>query len=149
MEEVIDGILLKYAPNNKENLLLILQEIQKEVGHLSGESLSVVSKHLNLPLNRIYGVATFYDQFHFQKRGTFHIKVCEGTACYLDQSALLLSHIEKHLKIAAGQTTRDGKFSIELVSCLGACGKGPAISINGKLYSQLTKESITGILSSL
>ena len=149
MEEVIDGILGKYAPNNKENLLLILQEIQKEVGHLSGESLSVVSKHLNLPLNRIYGVATFYDQFHFQKRGTFHIKVCEGTACYLDQSALLRSNIEKHLKITAGQTTRDGKFSIELVSCLGACGKGPAISINGNLYAQLTKESITRILSSL
>ena len=149
MEEVIDGILGKYPLNNKENLILILQEVQKEIGHLSSDSLLYVSKHLNLPLNRIYGVATFYDQFHFQKRGLFHIRVCEGTACHIYRSASLLNQIEKLLKIKAGQTTRDGKFSIELVSCLGACAKSPVMNINGNLYSEITKENLTKTLSSL
>lgn len=149
MEKVIAGILEKYPVNTRENLIRILQEIQHEVGHLTNDSLQFVSRHLNLPLNRIYGVATFYDQFHFINKGKFQIKICEGTACHIDQSSTILEQIEKYLKIKAGQTTRDGKFSIELVSCLGACSQSPVISINGKLYSGLTKESLIKILTSL
>jgi NADH-quinone oxidoreductase E subunit len=148
MEDVIDGILVKYPLNSKENLIPILQEIQKEQGYLSGDSLLFVSKHLNVPINQIFGVATFYDQFHFQKKGSFHIQVCEGTTCHVNQSSALLSEIEKTLKIKAGQTTRDGKFSIEVVSCLGACSQSPVMCINGNYYSQLSKDSLTKILTS-
>ena len=149
MEDVIDAILLRYPLNKKENLILILQELQKELGYLSNESLAFVSKHLKVPMNQIYGVATFYDQFKFQKHGEFHIRVCEGTACHIEQSSALLRQVEKILNIKAGQTRRDGKFSIEVVSCLGACSKSPVMSVNGNFYSQLNKENLQKILTSL
>ena len=149
MKDVIDGILVKFPLNNKENLITILQEIQKELGYLPGDSFPFVSKHLSVPINQIFGVATFYDQFHFWKKGNFHLKVCQGTSCHVNLSSGLLTEVEKNLKIKAGQTSRDGKFSLEVVPCLGACSKSPVMSINGKYYSQLTKENLHKILTSL
>jgi NADH-quinone oxidoreductase E subunit len=149
MEKVICRVLSKYPVNARENLLPILQEIQKACGHLSDQSLEMVGKHLNLPSNKLYGVATFYDEFRFVKQGEKHIKVCQGTSCHVEQSAAILSRIESVLKIKTGQTRKDGKFSIELVSCLGACSKAPVISINGSYYSGLTTEKLDKLLASL
>jgi NADH:ubiquinone oxidoreductase subunit E len=142
-------VLLKYPVNNRVSLLPILQEIQREYGHLSEKMLEMVGKHLNIPLNKIYGVATFYDEFRFVKQGETHIKVCQGTSCHVDQSAAILSRIESILKVRAGQTRKDGKFSIEQVSCLGSCSKSPVISINGNYFSGLTSEKLDKLLSSL
>jgi NADH-quinone oxidoreductase subunit E len=147
MEHGIEDILIRYPVNKKENLIPMLQEIQRVKGYLPGDCLSAVSEHLGIPLNKIYGVATFFDQFHFQKRGLNHILICEGTACHLNQSFALLREVEQVLKITAGQTTRDGKFSLEKVACLGTCANSPALSINGTFYAGLTKEKLQRILA--
>jgi NADH-quinone oxidoreductase E subunit len=149
MDELINSILLKYSRNTRENLIPVMQEIQNRAGHLNGEYLLQVSKYLGIPLNQIYGVATFYNQFHFQKRGTFFIQVCRGTNCYIDHSSSLLDLLEKRLKIKAGQTTRDGRFTLETVSCFGTCSKSPVVCINGDYHSQVTEEQVEKLLSLL
>jgi NADH-quinone oxidoreductase E subunit len=146
MEEHIEIILRKYPQGKKEFLIPLLQEIQHETGHLSDQSIGEVSKYTNIPLNKIYGVASFYDQFRFVKKGRYHIQVCKGTACHVYRSTMLLTEVEKILQLKAGQTTRDGSFSLEIVSCLGACANAPVIAINGNAHGNLTLEELQKIL---
>jgi NADH-quinone oxidoreductase subunit E len=147
MEEAIERILRKYSSGKRENLLPLLQEIQHEEGHLSDYSIQEVSRYMNIPLNKIYGVATFYDQFRFGKKGQFHIQICHGTTCHIYRSMRFQSEIEKILQVKAGHTTKDGKFSLEVVNCLGACSKAPVMLINGKAHNNLTIEQLQKILS--
>ena len=142
MEELIEKIIQKYPFGRKDSLIPILQEIQREAGHLSDTSIQAVGKYMNIPLNKIYGIATFYDQFSFEKKGRYHIQICQGTGCHLKRSSLFLSEIEKTLQVKAGQTTKDGKISLEVVNCLGACCNGPVVSINGTFHGNLTIERL-------
>ena len=105
-----------------------------------------VGKHLNIPTSKIYGVATFYNQFRFEPKGKYHIQVCRGTACHVLGSATVLQQLEKVTRIKADQTTRDGLFSIEVVACIGACGLAPVICINGEFFAKVTDESIKKIV---
>ncbi|RLD42417.1 MAG: NADH-quinone oxidoreductase subunit NuoE [Bacteroidetes bacterium] len=141
-----EEIFKKYNHPCADDLIPILQDIQKENGFLSEVSVKEVSKFLKLPSSRIYGVATFYNQFRFTPVGKYHISVCRGTACHVLGSATVLQEIERILKIKAGNTSRDGLFSIEVVACIGACGLAPVISINGEFYAQVTSESIKTII---
>ena len=149
MEESIEGILHKYQAGKKESLIPLLQDIQRETGFLTDSTLNEVSSYMGIPLNKIYGVATFYDQFRFVKKGRYHIQICRGTACHFYRSSVLQAAIEKTLQVRAGQTTKDGKFSLEVVNCLGACSNTPVMTINGKPYGDVTPDRLQKILSGI
>jgi NADH-quinone oxidoreductase E subunit len=146
MKKDTDSILLEYQGATRDALIPILQEVQEHQGFLSEDALVKVGKHLNLPTSKIYGVATFYNQFRFEPKGEYHIQVCRGTACHVLGSATVLDEIQKALKTKAGQTTRDGKFSIEVVACIGACGLAPVICVNGEFHAKVTAESLQQII---
>jgi len=145
----LQDILDKYSEKSRDQLIPILQDIQEYVGYLSEESIVKVGKHLGIPVSKIYGVATFYNQFRFQAVGKYHIQVCRGTACHVLGSLTVLEELQHILKIKQGTTSRDGLFSIEVVACIGACGLAPVISINGEFYAKVTRESIKEIIQSI
>lgn len=144
--EAIKDIFIKYPEAGRDNLIPILQDIQNVEGFLSKESIVEVGSYLNMPSSKIFGVATFYNQFRFQPNGKYHIQVCRGTACHVLGSVTVLQEMEKQLKVKAGETTRDGLFSIEVVACIGACGLAPVISVNGEFYAKVNANSLAGII---
>lgn len=146
MNTNVAEILKDYNGAQRDSLIPILQKIQDHEGFLSANSVVEVGEHLKIPTSKIYGVATFYNQFRFEPKGKFHIQVCRGTACHVLGSATVLDQLEKTLKIKADQTTRDGLFSLEVVACIGACGLAPVICINGEFFAKVTEESIKTII---
>ena len=142
----ISAILKRYPKAGRDSLIPILQEVQEDQGYLSRESVLSIGEHLSLPASKIFGVATFYNQFRFQPQGKFHIQVCRGTACHVKGSAAILNRVQRELKIKPDETTQDGLFSLEVVACIGACGLSPVISVNGEFYAKLTGDDIPGIL---
>ena len=99
-----------------------------------------------LPASKVYGVATFYNQFRFTPKGKYHIMLCRGTACHVKGSLKLLDAVTRTLKLQPGQTTRDGLFSLEVVACMGACGLAPAVSLNGEVYAKVTPKKMGKII---
>ena len=148
MNTRIDEYLKEHPKNKQESLIPILQGIQEIEGFLSEEAFIKVGQHLSIPTSKIFGVATFYNQFRMEPVGKYHIQVCRGTACHVLGSATVLEELEKKLKIKAGQTSRDRLFSIEVVACIGGCGLAPVISINGKFYAKVTNKSINDSIDS-
>ena len=146
MEKSVETILKDFPEAGRDSLIPILQKIQDEEGFLSKNSVIKVGNHLNIPSSKIFGVATFYNQFRFEPVGKYHIQVCRGTACHVLGSATVLEEIENTLKVKAGKTTKDGLFSIEVVSCIGACGLAPVISVNGEFHAKVTAKSIQTIV---
>lgn len=146
MTNAVNQILTDYANCGSDSLIPILQKIQDEEGFLSRQAVIEVGKTLDIPASKIYGVATFYNQFRFEALGKYHIQVCRGTACHVLGSATVLQELEKMLKIKAGQTTRDGLFSMEVVACIGACGLAPVICVNGEFHAKVTKDELQGII---
>jgi len=146
---IADGVrkILGCHPGaDRDSLIPILQEIQEQQGFLSREAVVEVGKHLQLPTSKIYGVATFYNQFRFNPQGRFHIQVCRGTACHVKGSAAVLDALKRELKIDSGETTRDGQFSLEVVACIGACGLAPVINIDGNFHANLTSQAVPKVL---
>ncbi len=131
----------------REQLIPILQEVQEKEGYLSRQSIVKISKQLNLPESKVYGVASFYNQFRFQPGGKYEIQICRGTACHVQGSLKILEILEGELCIKHGETTREGLFSLEVVACIGACGLAPVISINGEFFAKVTAEKIKNILN--
>lgn len=146
MEKNVKNIISKHPGAGRESLIPVLQEIQEKEGFLSEDSIIEVGKELNLPSSKIYGVATFYNQFRFQPVGKYHIQLCRGTACHVLGSESVMEELSKELNIKAGETTTDGLFSMEVVACIGACGLAPVISINGNFHAKVTKESVKEII---
>lgn len=146
MQRAVENILERYPNAKRENLIPILQEIQEKQGYLSEGAIVKVGQRLKLPASKIFGVATFYNQFRFEPLGKFHVQVCRGTACHVLGSSSVLEELEKQLNVKAGQTTKDRLFSIEVVACIGACGLAPLISVNGEFHAKVTSESIRDIL---
>lgn len=144
----LDSILNKHTGAGRDALIPILQEVQEKLGYLSKDAVVGVARHLNLPASKVYGVATFYNQFRFQPLGRYNIQVCRGTACHVKGSAAVLEAIKQALGIEAGQTTKDGMFSIEVVACIGACGLAPVISVNGEFFAGVTPDSVRQIVKS-
>lgn len=143
---VVEKIIQKFSNPARDSLIPVLQAVQEEEGYISREAVIEIGKALNLPASKIYGVATFYNQFRFSPNGKWTIQICRGTACHVKGSAALLSRIERELGIKAGETTRDGMFSIEVVACIGACGLAPVIAINGNFHAKVKPDDIPGIL---
>ncbi|HOY30547.1 MAG TPA: NADH-quinone oxidoreductase subunit NuoE [Bacteroidales bacterium] len=148
MEKAIDKILENYENCGRDSLIPLLQEIQEHEGYLSEVAIVKTGLKLKIPTSKIYGVATFYNQFRFEPIGKYHIMVCRGTACHVLGSATVLQELESILKIKAGQTSRDGLFSIEVVACIGACGLAPVININGEFFAKVTTEKLKEIVES-
>lgn len=142
----LDEIICKYQ-NENGPLIPILQEAQEVYGYLPAHVLKHISKTIRMPLAKIYGVVTFYAQFRLTPVGRNLINVCLGTACHVRGGAKILETMEKSLNIKDGETTEDGRFTLEIVACIGACGLAPVISINNKVHGRLTPESLAGILA--
>jgi len=148
MAPTLDSVLEQYPAAGRDKLIPILQEAQELQGYISREAVISIGRHLGLPTSKIYGVATFYNQFRFEPIGRYHIQVCRGTACHVKGSAKILSAITGDLRIQPGRTSRDGMFSLEVVACIGACGLAPVISVNGEFHARLSPEDIPGLLKS-
>ncbi len=146
MDPNVKNVFSNYPQPSQDNLIPILQDVQEANGYLSEELIVEVGKFLEMPTSKIYGVATFYNQFRFKPQGKYHVQVCRGTACHVLGSSSVLEELEKVLNIKAGDTTKDEMFSIEVVACIGACGLAPVISINGNFHAKVTKETIKDII---
>jgi|TARA_Y100000310_G_scaffold343961_2_gene454197 NADH:ubiquinone oxidoreductase subunit E len=130
-------------------LLQELRKIQEKEGVISEEAMKKLSKKLDTPISQIYGVATFYAHLHTNKQGKYVIEICDSPSCYVNGSIDIIKYIEKKLKVRSGGTTKDGKFSLHICSCIGCCNEAPAMKINKKVYGKLTKEKIDSILYGL
>jgi NADH-quinone oxidoreductase subunit E len=142
----VQSILARYPGSQREVLIPVLQDVQDEIGYLSREAVVAVGRHLNLPTSKIYGVATFYNQFRFQPQGRYHVQVCRGTACHVKGSVSVLEAVKQALGIGPGQTSRSGMFSLEVVACIGACGLAPVICVNGEFFAKVTPDSVRDII---
>ncbi len=134
--------------NGRAELLPLLKRELSKNGCLSKEVMSGVAEQTGLPLNEVYGVATFYAYLPVSKTGKNVIRVCRSLPCDLKDAQAVIDSIQKELGIAPGEATADGKFSFELVSCIGACDQAPAMMVNDQLYGNLTPERIAEILKS-
>ena len=142
----LEAIFARHPNAGRDTLIPILQEVQQEAGFLSREAVEQVGRRLYLATSKVYGVATFYNQFRFQPLGRFHIQVCRGTACHVKGSAAVLEALKRELGIEPDQTTRDGLFSLEVVACIGACGLAPVISVNGEFHAGVTTKQVPTII---
>jgi NADH-quinone oxidoreductase subunit E len=142
----INDILKKYG-QEKGALIPILQEVQENLGYLSEEAISQISKSINMSESEIYGVASFYAQFYFTPRGKHTVKVCLGTACHVRGGHRIMDKVEKELKIKPGETTADYDFSLEGVACFGSCALGPVMVVDKTVYGRMTPAKINDILN--
>ena len=128
-------------------LMPVLQQAQEIYGYLPYEVQKMISDELDVPMEKIYGVATFYSQFNLYPKGQYKISVCLGTACYVKGSGDIYNKLMDILGIAGGQCTADGKFSLDACRCIGACGLAPVMMINDDVYGRLTPDELDGILA--
>jgi len=149
MKETIDGIVMKYG-GNQSSIITILQEIQGKYRYLPEEVLEYIANTMDISASRIYGIATFYENFSLKPKGKYIIKICDGTACHVRKSIPILNTLHKELSLSNEKhTTDDLIFTVETVSCLGACGLAPVITINDKVYGKVTPESTVELLNKL
>jgi len=143
---VID-IVKKYT-NKKGALIPILQEIQENFSYISKETIEIISKNSIYAESDIFGVVTFYSQFKTEKPGVHNIKICQGTACHVNNADTVKDVIFEELKLKDYGTTSDRKFTVEHVACLGCCSLAPVMMIDGEVYGKLTPDNIKKILKS-
>lgn len=148
----LTDIFAEYRDQNgaqKGALIPILQKVQGREGFLSEDSVNKIADFLKVSANEVYGVATFYAQFRFTQPGEHTVKVCLGTACHVRGGARLLEKLERDLRVKPGETTEDLIFSLESVSCLGACALGPLVVVDGKYLGQMNSEKLDKVLKPL
>ena len=146
--ELIDGVLEEYA-SVPGSLITILQQTQDIYGYLPKEAIEKISESTGIATSEIMGVGTFYTQFRFQPVGKYLIMLCQGTACHVNSSELILQTIKDELHIDGGETTEDGLFSLKCVACLGCCSLSPVMMINDNTYGSLTPDKTKKILKEL
>jgi len=133
----LETILAEYG-RERDNLIPLLQEVQERLQFLSPEAVRLVADHLGLSENDVYGVATFYAQFRFIPPGLHHVKVCQGTACHVRGSDRIMDAVSRKTGIEPGETSADGKFSLEQVACFGSCALAPVVVLDDKVYGRMT-----------
>ncbi|HCL02332.1 MAG TPA: NAD(P)H-dependent oxidoreductase subunit E [Lachnoclostridium phytofermentans] len=139
--------VIEELKSDKGALMPILQKAQEIYGYLPIEVQTIISNTLDIPLEKIYGVVTFYSQFSLFPKGKFKISVCLGTACYVKGSGDIYNKLMEKLSIASGECTPDGKFSLEACRCIGACGLAPVLTVNDDVYGRLSVDDLDGILA--
>ena len=149
MYDKTDEIIANYGTEPKW-LIPIIQDVQTEYRYLPPELLTYIAGKLNITEAKAYSVATFYENFSFEQKGKYLIKVCDGTACHVRKSITILDQLYKELKLEKGQhTTPDMLFTVETVSCLGACGLAPVLTVNDEVHAAMTPEKVTALIKEL
>lgn len=148
LKQELQDIMQPYT-QVKDNLIPILNEVQMKYGYIPQTAQKEISEYLNIPMAEIYGVITFYSRFTLKPKGKYAISVCLGTACFVKGSEKLMERLKQRLKIEEGETTPDGKFSIDSTRCVGACGIAPVFTVNGEVYGRATVKKLDEVLDEL
>ena len=138
--------ILEKFPKEKDQLIMILNEVQEKYGYIPKQAQMVISEELSIPMAEIYGVITFYSRFTLEPKGKYNISICLGTACFVKGSQSILDRAKERLNIEPGQVTPDGKFSLDDVRCVGACGLAPVFMVNDEVYGNATVKKFDEIL---
>jgi len=146
-EDRLASILDKYQ-NKKELLVSVLQDIQTEFNYLPKDAILKVSQCLNVPLSQVYSVATFFRAFSLEPRGRHIVNVCLGTACHVRGAVKILEKIEQELGIKSGETTKDMRYTLETVNCVGACALGPIAIVDEEYTGQMKTDNVKPLLES-
>lgn len=145
-EAGLDALFEQYPNKRREDLIPLLQSMQDAMGHLTTEGIAQISAYLKIPISKVYGVATFYDNFRFGPVGRYHVCLCQGTACHVAGAETLLQELTAEMGIGQGETDKEGLFSLEVVSCIGACGLAPLITVNGEYHARQVPADIGDLL---
>ena len=149
MKDTIDKIVKKHG-DKQSAIITILQEIQEKFRYLPEDILEYIAKKMDISPSKIYGIATFYENFSLKPKGKYVIKICDGTACHVRKSIPILNVLQKELGLDnENNTTDDLLFTVETVSCLGACGLAPVLNINDQVYGKMTPETTVELLNKL
>lgn len=133
--------------DDKSRLMAVMQEAQEIYGYLPREVQVMIAEGMDVPLEKVYGVATFYAQFALSPKGQYNVSVCLGTACYVKGSQAILDKVCECLGVAPGECSADGRFSVQDCRCIGACGLAPVMTVNDDVYGRLVPDDIPGILA--
>ena len=145
IDSKLENIAKKYK-NMQGGIIEALHEVQDAYGYVSTTAQKYLSKELNVPLSEIYGIITFYSRFSLKPKGKYNIQVCMGTACYVKGAEKVLNRFKEKLGIEEGEISEDGKFSLESVRCIGACGLAPAIVINKEVYGKVDVKKVDELI---
>ncbi|MBP5254286.1 MAG: NAD(P)H-dependent oxidoreductase subunit E [Lachnospiraceae bacterium] len=132
---------------DKSNLMVVMQKAQDIYGYLPFEVQNMIAEGMDVPLEKVYGVATFYAQFALSPKGKYNVSVCLGTACYVKGSGDVFEKLQEKLGIGPDECTADGKYSLTASRCVGACGLAPVMIVNDDVYGRMTVDQIDGILA--
>ncbi len=145
----VQTLLDEQTDLSRDQLIPLLQQIQKREGFLSRAAMTELAAALDTPVASVYGVATFYNQFRFAPLGEHVIEICRGTACHVKQSLTLAQHLQRKLRLRPDGNSPDGRFSVISVACLGACSIAPVMKLDGEFYGHLTVEKVDALLDEL
>lgn len=145
--DALKGVIEEEYNNDPENVIMILQAIQRSYNYLPRPSLEYLSEKIGIPLSKIYGVATFYSTFSLEPRGRNIISICLGTACHVRGGERIRERIEDALSISDGETTEDKCFTLESVRCIGCCSLGPVVKINEDVHGRISSDQVNKVLS--
>lgn len=144
--QAIDEIVNSYPPERRFTLA-IMQDLQKHFNYLPKDALKRTAAHVNAPLSVVFSMATFYKAFSLVPKGRVVLRVCDGTACHIKGSNVMIDEIYKILGIRPGETTPDGEFSLETVNCMGACALAPVLVANGKVHAKITPAALREVIN--
>ena len=133
--------------NKPGEVINVLHKVQGEYGYLSAEVQEVIANELNIPISRVYGIVSFYSFFTMTPKGRYPISICLGTACYVRGAEKVLDEFKRLLNIQVGGTTEDGKFSLNCLRCVGACGLAPVLTIGDKVYGRMTPDKVKEVIA--
>ena len=139
--------IIENSRHDKSLLMAVMQQAQDIYGYLPIEVQTMIAEGMDVPLEKVYGVATFYAQFSLSPKGDYNISVCRGTACYVKGSGDIFDKLSEKLGIGADECTEDGKFSLTACRCIGACGLAPVLTVNEEVYGRLTVDDVDDILA--
>lgn len=139
--------LIESYSGKPQYLLAIMQDIQKHYNYLPRLAIVMISRHVGVPVSKVYAMASFYKAFSLTPKGRFVFRVCDGTACHIKNSETLLDQLHQRLGIGVGETSADGQYSVETVNCLGACALAPVMVVNGKVYGKVGPGNLERIIN--
>lgn len=145
-EAKLNAVIDKYKAD-KSNLMTVMQEAQEIYGYLPVEVQTMIAEGMDIPLEKVYGVSTFYAQFSLSPKGEYNISVCLGTACYVKGSGLIYDKLQEILGIGGDECTPDRKFSLTACRCIGACGLAPVFTVNEEVYGRIGADDVAGIIA--
>lgn len=146
MKDKVAEIVKKYG-KDKSQLVSILQDIQAEYNYLPRQALDKLARKLDIPQSQVYSMATFFRAFSLKERGKHIVNVCLGTACHVRGADLILESLERQMEVKRGGTTKDGKFTLESVNCMGCCATGPVVKIDEEYFGHMTNDQVETMLN--